>query len=493
MALVFGASGYIGRHLVPRLAAEGYRVRAVARRRGALAAEGWQDVELATADALKPETLPDALRGASVVYYLVHSMAAGADFPDQDRRAAHNVARAAEAAGVERIVYLGGLTPAATDSAHLASRAETGALLRRAGTPVTELRAPIVIGPGSVAFEAMRDLAAHLPVMATPKWVRATSPPIALDDLLGDLIALPRVPEAAGEIYETGGPDTLTYEEMLRELARAMGKRAPLIVPVPVLTPELSSYWLAFVTTTPTRVARALIGGMKHDLSADDRPLRRLVPRQPMPFRQAVDRAFEQETQLTAADRWREGAFDLRGRRHDVGFYAKRMSRTGATSATPEALWQVLSEIGKPEQGYFVLQPLWRLRREADRLLGRRHPGPRTGDGAPEAGERFDSWEVLAAVPDRRLTLISRLAAPGEGGLEFEIVPARDGGARLTATIYWHPAGFRGLIYWYQLGPAHAVLLEGMAQRICELAEAKTVDMPDTGPDPDTPSGPAPA
>jgi uncharacterized protein YbjT (DUF2867 family) len=473
ITLVFGASGYIGRHLVPRLAARGHRVRAAARKRAGLEAEGWNGVELVSADALDPDSLPAALAGVRVAYYLVHSMAAGADFPERDRQAARNFTAAAAEAGVERIVYLGGLTPERPESAHLASRQETGEILRDGTIPVTELRAAIVIGPGSVAFEAMRDLAAHLPIMITPRWVRTKSPPVALDDLLDDLVEIPAVSEAAGHVFDVGGPELLSYEDMLRQIADALGRRQPLILPVPVLSPELSSYWLELVTSTPANVARALIGGLKHDLHADDAELRRLLPRDLMSFRAAVERSFETEQTIEAGDRWREGAFELRGRRHDVSFYGKRLTRSAdARRAAPEAVWEELAKIGTPEAGYFFLNPFWRLRRELDAVLGGRPAGPRRHAGAPVPGERFDFWRVLASKPGERLTLVSTLQAPGTGGLEFELIPRPDGGTRLSATIHWHPRGPAGLLYWYKLGPAHAAMLRGMVESVCRRAEA---------------------
>ncbi|MBK1669058.1 hypothetical protein CKO28_13550 [Rhodovibrio sodomensis] len=470
--LVFGAGGYIGRHLVPALLAEGEKVRAAGRRLAPLQAEGWQGVELVQADAHDPDTLPKALNGVSVAYFLVHSMADGADLPERERRAAAAFAHAAEKAGVERIVYLGGLAPRDAASTHLASRVATGAELRRGQVPVSELRAPVIVGPGSVAFEVMRDLAAYLPVMVTPKWVRAQSPPIALDDLLGDLVALPRRTPADNTIYETGGPEQLSYERMLRIIARELGRPEPIIIPVPFMSPELSSYWLAFVSATPSDVARALIGGLKHDLSADDARLRQRIPRDPMPFDEATRRAFEREKQFTAHDRWREGAFNLRGERHDIGYYAKKMARSATTGVDAETLWRTLSDMGTREAGYFFLSSLWELRKGVDRLLGGKPAGRRRPGRDPEPGERFDMWEVLAVDRPRRLTLKIRAVVPGRGGLEFEIDKTSDGHSRLTATMYWHPAGAPGLLYWYKLGPPHALLLQGMVARICQRAEA---------------------
>ncbi len=302
--LVFGASGYVGTNLVPYLAARGLTVRAAARRRAALEARGWpENVELVRADALAPDTLPAALEGIEVAYYLVHSMAAGPDFPRLDRAAAENFRDAAARAGVKRIVYLGGLQPATDASTHLASRGETGAILREGSVPVTEIRAGVIIGPGSAAFEVIRDLVFHLPAMVTPRWVRSRSQPIALDDVLEYLVRLPEIPEAAGNIYDVGGPEVLTYEDLMRQFGTLVG-RQPIIVPVPVLTPKLSSYWLGLVTSVPTNVARALIEGLESDVLADNAAIAALIPlplktyREAAAFALAAERAAECDAAL---------------------------------------------------------------------------------------------------------------------------------------------------------------------------------------------------
>ncbi|MDQ1241412.1 MAG: hypothetical protein QG550_663, partial [Pseudomonadota bacterium] len=303
LQLVFGASGYIGTHLVPRLLAAGKRVRASARNVEVLEARGWPDVACVSADALQPETLAAALQGVDVAYYLVHSMAAGRGFSSLDREAARNFGAAASAAGVRRIVYLGGLIPANARSEHLRSRAETGDVLRASGVPVTELRAGMIIGPGSAAYEVIRDLVNHLPVMVTPRWVKSVSTPIALDDLLAYLVAVADIDAAAGKTLDAGGPDTVTYEAIMRCYGDLVG-RHPLIVPVPVLTPRLSSYWLRLVTTVPVGVAQALVEGLEHDFVAHDHELRRLVPRARLGLEDAIRAAIEADRQHAVIARW---------------------------------------------------------------------------------------------------------------------------------------------------------------------------------------------
>jgi len=470
--LVFGASGYIGSNLVPELLRCGHRVRATARNVEVLEGRGWDGAELVQADALDPATLPAALAGADVAYYLVHSMAAGRDFGAIDRRAAGNFARAAAQAGVRRIVYLGGLIPPNPRSEHLRSRAETGDVLRAGPVPVTELRAGMIIGPGSAAYEVIRDLVNHLPVMVTPSWVRSRSTPIALPDLLAYLIAVADRPEAAGRIYDAGGPEAVTYEQIMRCYGSLAG-RQPRILAAPVLTPRLSSYWLRFVTSVPTNVAQALVEGLEHDFIADDAPLRTLLPRRLMGLEEAVQAAIEADRSHTVLARWVEGAIACRNFHPEYGFYAKRAGATATGPASPEAVFAVVCGIGG-DDGWFYADSLWWVRRALDWLVGgpsfrrsRRHPTEL------RVGDVVDSWRVIALEPGRRLTLLMEMKAPGAGVLEFVVRPGADGsGASVNATAHWHPAGVAGLLYWYSLVPAHLFLFRGLTRAIQRRAAA---------------------
>ncbi|MBK1734589.1 nucleoside-diphosphate sugar epimerase [Halorhodospira abdelmalekii] len=474
--LVFGATGYIGSHLVPQLLAAGQRVRAAARNPQLLEGRGWEGVEVVAADALRPETLAPALADVSVAYYLVHSMAAGSSFGELDRVAAQNFAQAAAAAGVERIVYLGGLVPDSASSAHIVSRRETGEVLRQGSVPVTELRAGIIVGPGSAAFEVMRDLVLHLPIMTTPRWVFAQSPPIALDDLLAYLRKVAEIPQAAGKTFDVAGPEHLTYAEMMRQLAEVAGRRPPRIIAVPLLTPRLSSYWLKLVTAVPTPIARALIEGLREDYTADDQPLRELIPQPLMDFRSAVRQAFAAERDHAVAARWTEGALVFRGDRLDYSYYAKRASGSAIAHASPATLWAVITAIGG-EQRYYYANTLWRLRELADRLIG--GPGMNYGRRHPTAlrpGDAIDSWRVLALEPEQRLTLWFGMRAPGAGVLEFAIEPEPEAGVercRVTVTAYWHPAGVWGLLYWYAMAPGHLFIFPRLARAIARRAECR--------------------
>jgi uncharacterized protein YbjT (DUF2867 family)/uncharacterized protein YndB with AHSA1/START domain len=477
LRLVFGASGYIGSNLVPFLRDCGVRVRASARRRDVLEGRAWDGVEIVTGDALDPDSLDRVLRDVDTAYYLVHSMAAGRDFGRLDLQAAENFAAAAARAGVRRIVYLGGLVPEGADSEHIRSRRETGETLRRGSVPVTEVRAGIIVGPGSAAFEVMRDLVFHLPLMLTPRWVRAKSPPIALDNLLVYLLRLPEIDAAAGRTFDAAGPDTLTYEQMMRALAKAAGRRTPWIIPVPILSPRLSSYWLKFVTAVPTNIARALIEGLKHDFTADTNALRELVPQRLLGFRESIDAAFAAEREGQVAARWVEGAYRMRQQRIDYAYYAKRASGSAVARADPEAVWRVVTAIGGDNR-YYYLNGLWTARETLDWLVGGR--GLQRGRRDPQdlrVGDKVDSWEVIGIEPGHRLTLAFGMRAPGAGVLEFVVEPLEDHGnaprTRVTATAYWHPAGFLGLAYWFSLEPAHKVIFDGLTREIARRAQAE--------------------
>jgi len=473
LTVVFGASGYVGTNLVPHLASAGQRVRAVARQRRVLEARGWQGVELVEADALDPATLPAALAGCRVAYYLVHSMASGANFGRLDREAARNFAQAAAAADVQRIVYLGGLVPEGADSEHLLSRAESGEQLRSTRVPVTEVRAGIIVGAGSAAYEVMRDLVFHLPIMVTPKWVQSKSSPIALENLLAYLLRVGEEPAAEGKIYDAGGPEYLSYEQMMLQFGAVIGKR-PAILRVPLLTPRLSSYWLGLVTSVPANIARALIGGLKHDIPAHDAELRALVPQQLLTFREAVRAALDAERRHQVLGRWTEGAFPHRAYRHDHAFYAKRAEGSAETQAPPSRVWTVVMAIGG-DTGYYALDFLWWLRKLIDWLVG--GPGFTHGRRDPvelRVGDAIDYWTVLALEVQRRLTLNFGMKAPGSGILEFELEPLPDGGTRLTETAYWHPRGIWGLLYWYAMIPAHLFLFRAMTRAMVRHAEAST-------------------
>jgi uncharacterized protein YbjT (DUF2867 family) len=467
--LVFGASGYIGTNLVELLRSEGRPVRASSRHREVLEGRHWSGVDLCAADALQPETLDSALRGVGTAYYLVHSMAAGESFPKLDAEAARNFAAAAENQGVDRIVYLGGLAPRESPrSAHLRSRQQTGDILRQGAVPVTELRAGMIIGPGSAAWEVIRDLVNHLPVMVTPRWVFSRSTPIALANLLRYLADAPSHAAMAGEIYDVAGPDELTYEEIMRRYGKLVSKR-PLIIPVPVLTPRLSAYWLRLVTAVPTNVARALIDGLSQDVVASDERIKTLIPQQLLDFEAAARLALYADRQHDLPANWADGALACGGFRPEYSFYAKQAGDVTVTDATAADVWRVICTIGNDGEVFFA-RPLWWIRRALDWAVGgpsfrrqRRHPE------VLRVGDVVDAWRVIAVEPEQRLTLLMEMKAPGSGVLELT-VSDHDGVRHVGVHAFWHPAGVWGLLYWYVTLPVHTILFRGIAREIVRRA-----------------------
>ena len=479
--LVFGASGYVGSHLVPRLVDRGHAVRAAGRHRETLESRGWRGVEIVRADALNPDTLTAAFDGVDFVYYLVHSMAAGADFPKRDRRAAEHARHAAERAGVQRIIYLGGLQPKEAASAHLASRRETGAVLRTGPVPVTEVRAGIVVGPGSAAFEVIRDLVYHLPVMVTPRWVRSLTQPIALDDLIEYLLRLPETASPGSQRYDVGGPEVVRYQDLLTRFAHVVNRRVR-IIPVPVLSPRLSSYWLDLVTAVPSSIARPLIDGLKHDLIIDPgADLGTLIPIELHTYEEAVQAALDAERRARLPARWTEGSFAMRDYRADVSFYSRGERVERICEAPPDAAWRAVSSIGGAN-GWYYADLLWNLRGLLDRLIG--GTGRRRGRRHPtqlRVGDALDFWRVAGIQPGRRLTLLAEMRLPGIAVLEFEVAPEGTG-TRITTAAHFHPAGTLGLLYWYALWPVHKRIFTGITDAIAERSLRATRSGPRKSP-----------
>lgn len=462
--LVFGASGYIGTNLVEFLLNEGRRVRASSRNIEVLWGRGWDGADFCQADALEPATLDAALRDVDTAYYLVHSMAAGSSFPQLDAIAARNFAAAAARQHVRRIVYLGGLMPEDPHSAHLKSRRETGEMLRDGTVPVTELRAGMIIGPGSAAWEVIRDLVNHLPIMVTPRWVSSRSTPIALSNLLRLLADVPKHEATAGQIYDVGCPEVLTYREIMLRYGDFVGKR-PFIIPVPVLTPRLSSYWLRLVTSVPINVARALIAGLSQDVVARDQRLAELIPQEILGFDAAVAEAMAADRQHSLPAHWAENAVPCESFNPAYSYYSKQAHGVALTTAKPADIWNFINQIGN-RGDFFHARTLWWLRRSLDWVVG----GPsfrrrRRQVDRVRVGDVIDSWRVIGLEPEVRLTLLMEMKAPGAGVLEFNISDLGDE-RRVSVHAYWHPAGIWGLLYWYLTLPVHAFIFRGTAQAI---------------------------
>ena len=477
--LVTGATGYVGGRLVPHLVAGGRRVRCLVRDPGRLQGREWADaVEVATGDVLRPETLGAAFDGVAVAYYLVHSMARGAGFHERDVAAAKVFGRAAADAGVARIVYLGGLGDPDSDlSDHLRSRQETGAALREAGVPVTEFRAAVVVGAGSISFEMIRYLTERLPAMICPQWVYTRVQPIAVDDLLRYLAGALDAPESVGRVVEIGGSDVQTYGGMMTGYARVRGLRRWLI-PVPVLTPVLSSYWVHLVTPIPSTIARPLIEGLRSETVVRDDTARELFPDiHPVDYASAVRAALATLESGAVETAWSDALVTTA---HDAppkvlttqaGMMLER--RQEVVPASPGTVFDVVTGIGGA-RGYMVYDWAWEVRGALDRLVG--GVGLRRGRRDPDelrVGDALDFWRVEAIKPGRLLRLRAEMKVPGAAWLQFETEPRDGGRTLLVQTAFFAPKGLAGLLYWYGLYPVHGRIFSGMIHALAGEAGAR--------------------
>ncbi len=473
VVLVTGATGYVGTRLRRRLEEAGYPLRCLARRRAELAPRVAAGTEVVEGDVLKPETLDPVLKGVETAYYLIHSMGSDRDFEQQDRAAARHFGAAAQRASVKRIVYLGGLGPAGDLSPHLRSRHEVGEVLRESGVPVLELRASIVLGSGSLSFEMIRALVERLPVMVTPRWVGVEAQPIAIDDLLDYLMAALDISFGESRIFEIGGSDRVSYGELMREYARQRGLRR-VMIPVPFLTPRLSSLWLGLVTPLYARVGRKLIQSIRHPTVVREAIALDAFPVRPRGMREAIAAAIRNEEREIAESRWHD-AFSSGGESPNgagVRFGNRFVdSRTRAVDVDPQQAFAPIRRIGG-ETGWYAYDWLWRLRGFLDLLVG--GVGVRRGRPSveePRVGDAIDFWRVEAYETGRLLRLAAEMKLPGRAWLEFEVEP-RQGGATIRQTALFDPVGLAGLVYWYLLSPVHCMVFSGMLKNIARAANA---------------------
>lgn len=466
--LVLGASGYIGQHLIRHLSERGVRVTAAARRIEWLQEQGLPNVACRHVDLHQPATLPPVLEDCDVVYYLVHAMGDGDDFVEKERAAAQNLLQALRQSAVKQIIFLGALQPEGSSSPHLIARKLTGDILRQSSIPVTELRAGIIVGPGSAAFEVMRDMVYNLAILTPPLWVRSKSSPIALENLLCYLCEMLRHPATQHRTFDVAGPEYISYQTLFERFIRISGKRR-LLIPIPLPTQLISVYFLNMITSVPTSIARALIQGLKHDLPADGSALQSLIPQTLLSFDDAVRETLRQEDQVVNSADW---GYDPEARarwRPGYGFYPKQAGCALETSASSEALWHIVQQIGGKE-GYFYANALWKTRAWMDDLAGGGVVYGRPERDSLQMGDLIDGWKVIAVKPLRQLAMMFGMKAPGLGRLTFTI---RDLGDRrsLDVRAWWHPAGFSGLLYWFVMMPAHLFIFRGMAKRIAQLAQ----------------------
>jgi uncharacterized protein YbjT (DUF2867 family) len=469
--LVSGATGYLGSRLIPRLVAAGHEVSCMVRDAWRVDPRVAESTRIVVADALQPESVSAAMQGIEVAYYLIHSMSAsGGDFQERDQLAAHNFAVAARQAGVSRIIYLGGLASETSQiSLHLKSRHETGDALRKFGPPVTEFRAGIVVGNGSVSFELIRHLTERLPVMICPRWVITRTQPIAIDDVLDYLVAALQSPESKGKVIEIGGATIETYRSMMLTYARARRLRRWLLR-VPVLTPRLSSYWLRLVTPIPTSIARPLIEGLRTEVVCKNTLAAELFPAiQPMGYAAAIEktlnRALPDESLSAALPSNPAHVFVRRdGILCDV--------RQALADAPPTDLFSVIARLGG-SNGYLYANSLWRIRGWLDQCLGGVGTRRNLGYGPLNNNDHIDFWYVQALEADRRLVLRAEMKLPGRAWLEFLLSPQPSGRTLVRCSAWFEPRGLLGELYWWALYPIHILIFRGMVQALCRKAAGR--------------------
>jgi uncharacterized protein YbjT (DUF2867 family) len=470
--LLTGATGYVGGVLLPELERQGHSVRCLVRRPGKIAGKTGPGTEVVVGDASDPADLARSCAGIDVAYWLVHSMESGVDFERSDRLAAERFAEAAKSAGVRRIVYLGGLgADDDTLSAHLRSRHEVGAILRASGLDVVEFRASIVIGAGSFSFDLVRTLVERLPVMICPAWLATPTQPIAIADVVDYLAAAADLPPGRSRIFEIGGPDKVSYGAIMREYARQRGLHR-LMIPVPVLTPRLSSLWLKLVTPQYSKVGRKLIDGLKNPTVVTSDASLREFPFRPRGLREAVREAMIQEDTSFSGRRWADfaDAEELPPR------YGGRTAGTRlvdhrhlVVAVEPARAFAAIERIGGGN-GWYACDWLWQVRGWMDRVIG--GPGMSRGRRDPLkllTGDTLDCWKVELCEPPRRLRLAAEMKMPGRGWLEFEVVP-RDGDVTIHQTAVFDPKGLGGLLYWYSIWPLHELVFRRMLAGIARAA-----------------------
>jgi uncharacterized protein YbjT (DUF2867 family)/tryptophan-rich sensory protein len=478
LILLTGATGYVGGRLLRALQAAGRRVRCLARRPEFLRDRVGPATEVVQGDVLDTDSLNRAMAGVTTAYYLVHSMGSSGEFEAEDRRAAQHFGHAARAAGVRRIIYLGGLGDAADRlSPHLRSRHEVGEILRAAGLPAIEFRASIVIGSGSLSFELIRSLVERLPIMIAPRWVDVPAQPIAINDLLAYLIAAIDLPLDSSRVFEIGGADRTSYGGLMREYASQRGL-ARWIIPVPVLTPRLSSLWLGLVTPIYARVGRKLIDSMRHPTVVDDESALDAFSIRPVGFREAIAAAIRNEDAQLAETRWSDAlsAAGMSRSWFGVRFGSRLIDSRVAEVRVPGAeAFQLIERIGG-RAGWYYGDWLWQVRGAIDLVVG--GVGMRRGRRDPNrlrVGDTLDCWRVEAIEPNRRLRLAAEMRLPGRAWLEFEVTDSPHGptaGSRIRQTAEYDPIGVLGRAYWYAVYPLHKLIFAGMLRQIAARAES---------------------
>ncbi|MGY9010447.1 MAG: SDR family oxidoreductase [Rhodobacterales bacterium] len=470
--MLTGATGYVGGRLLKILEQRGYRVRCMARRPDILTSRVSTSTQVVEGNVLDINSLQVALKGVRVAYYLIHSMSSEGSFEEIDRKAAHNFGEVAKAAGVERIIYLGGLGNDEDElSPHLRSRQEVGNILRKSGIPLVEFRASIVIGSGSLSFQLIRSLVERLPIMITPKWVQVAAQPIAIEDLIEYLEAALYLPDSGSRVYEIGGADQVSYADIMR-IYGSCRNIAVRMIPVPLLSPYISSLWLGLITPLYARIGRKLIQSIVHPTVVREKSALKDFNIKPMGVNAAIRRAIDKEDKEFSETRWSD-SISSSGKMPSwlSKSFGSRLfdSRTIKVNLPPEVLFKPIQRIGG-ETGWYSWNWLWQLRGFFDLLVG--GVGMRRGRAHFDilrVGDTLDFWRVEEYEPNHLLRLTAEMKLPGRAWLEFEVL-GDDLSSTIRQTAIFDPVGLLGLVYWYALYPLHQLVFAGMLRGITDKA-----------------------
>jgi len=465
--LVTGANGFIASRLIPRLLQEGYPVRVLSRRPERLAGRAWlQAVDVRTGSTTDEAALAGAMQGVNTAYYLIHSMSRGRGYAEFERQSAHQFSRSAQAADVQHLIYLGGLADPNDPhlAPHMRSRIETGEILRQGNVPVTEFRAGVIAGAGSISFEMVRFLTECFPIVPGPRWLRNLAQPISSGNVMDYLIAALERMETRGGGFEMGGPEQMQFGEVMLRYARVRGLRRSMLT-----LPGIPIWWMALfvdrLTPVPHPIATALIGGLQSDSRVTDEAARRAFPEIVLlPYEQAVEVALRDLAPERLERVWEGLGGDRRDFRHE-GFIVDY--RTRSVPAPAAAAYEYIAVMGAPHAWPYAGW-LWRLRGWLDRVFDRAGAARTSDPGSPELhiGDRLDFYVVETLEPGRLLRLRSLLHTPGDGWLEWRVDPESDTGSRLTQTAFFAPRGLPGFLYWLMLGPFHRLVLRGLVDAI---------------------------